>query len=219
MSLRILQCILLTPILVFISTSCSFGVGSLNVTNDVSDKDLYFDARKICSIDQDCQVVDQDCCQAGDLIAVNKTNFIQTTSLINQKCREQRTKAIDTALKQGKQPEQFCKNKEKPFAAQQAIVQCIDKQCQIKTPQETASKTEPTCEADFQCKILDEDCCNTGSNLVVVHQSKYEEKRREKAKSCSDQFKANIDLCKGKTPLRDRYSKKAACENSTCVLK
>lgn len=185
------------------------GDKSIDLPNDAAN----FDNLKICKTNEDCEVIDEDCCNAGEFIATNHNNAQQRLTQIKFDCR--RKLAADKDL---------CKDKKAVTAKPTA--ECVESQCTIKDGKATKkTDTGPTdeekaaCEYDSQCEVVDKDCCAAGTDLVAINFRSGHLVRAEAFKACKEKKKATPDLCRG-VPRASLFNRKIAkCIEKKCTIK
>lgn len=207
------------------------GSGDHLNNTDAQAQSAPLDYSKICTNPGDCEVIDQDCCNTGNFIVINKIQKLAKESIIDRECRAKK-----------EQDKELCKDKVRVF--QKPQVDCVNNQCMLpttisssdttstpgtsdstSTPDTSDTTSTPStpdtraaCEPNDYCEVVDRSCCGTYDDLIAIKALYGSIVRREIIKACNEKRAQDKDLCLGKSRVYFPVRKTATCIDKQCQI-
>ena len=158
----------------------------------------------ICNIDADCLIVDSGCCgceAGGGNLAIHKIQEASHNRELEENCSQEESISCPEVYNCGR------------YQARCRHSQCVTVDT-VTSPDSRPRPTNPTCNTDADCVLVNKDCCgcSSGGESVAVHRSQVESYNREWEQECSsDRISVHcpsVNVC-------NKYQ--VQCYNSQCA--
>lgn len=169
---------------------------------------LALDVQRICKTDFDCRLINQDCCgEETGFVAVNDRSALSLSKGLNDSCRAQFDADKD-----------LCKDKKKVDRKDFPKIACETGLCTVKPKDDSgAEAAQAACEADFECTIFDQSCCDTKDELIAINFRSGVSVREKKLKDCREKRQKDPSLC-ASGPTWFAPQKEVKCVQKVCTI-
>lgn len=168
---------------------------------------------KKCTGKADCTLVNIGCCQEQkDIMAMNRDAAHEVQRQVSKECPAKET-----------QNPKLCEGKVAVKRHDYPSFDCENNVCLIKTATALNAAGAEDCQEDFDCIVLDTDCCESrqDKNLIAINSRSQGGKQKitEKSDTCRKKRKAEgRHYCVGAELTRYTVAKVAKCVDKKCKI-